>query len=305
MNYLPMGPTKILNTFQDFFLSGQSSLLGPALSLLAVLALITITWHSLMWSFDESGNALKEFLRKVIFIGFFIWFVKEFPWLTDQVIKGFIWAGSKAGSSSNISVMNDPSAIMVEGFRVVANLAKAIGSASPWELPAYFTNLIIFLLIILCYAIIAIQVFLVQVEFGIIATLGLILIPFGVLRPTSFIAEKVFGAVMSFGIKLMVLSFILSITFPILQQLTIPEEPNLLSFVNVFVASAMLAFLCWHAPSIAASMLYGSPSLSAQTASSGVSRTLSTVRQVAVAKTGGPVSAGVAATRAAARGGKP
>ena len=224
---------------------------------------------------------------------------------SESHINGFVWAGSKAGSSGNISVMNDPSAIMVEGFRVVANLAKSIASASPWELPAYFTNLIIFLLIILCYAIIAIQVFLVQVEFGIIATLGLILIPFGVLRPTSFIAEKVFGAIISFGIKLMVLSFILSITFPILQQLAIPDEPNLLSFVNVFVAAAMLAFLCWHAPSIAASMLAGSPTLSAQTASSGATRVFSSIRQIAAAKAGGPVSAGVAATRAAARGGKP
>ncbi len=305
MNYLPMGPTKILNTFQDFFLSGQSGLLNPAMGLLTTLAIITITWHALMWSFDESGNALKDFLRKVIFVGIFVWFVKEWPWITDQVIKGFVWAGGKAGNSSNVSVMNDPSAIMTEGFRVVASLVKALAEASPWELPAYFTNLIIFLLIILCYAIIAIQVFLVQVEFGIIATLGLILIPFGVFRPTSFIAEKVFGAIMSFGIKLMVLSFILSITFPMLQQLAIPEEPNLLAFVNVFVAAAMLAFLCWHAPSIAASMLSGSPSLTAQTAGSGISRVFSSVRQIAAAKAGGPVNAGVTATRAAVRGGKP
>lgn len=300
-----MGPTELLNLFKGFFQSGQSSLLNPAVGLLSVLALITVTWHALMWSFDESGNAIKDILKKVIFIGIFIWFVKQWPWIIQKAIDGFVWAGGKAGNSSNISVMNDPSAIMIEGFRVVTSLVKALAEASPWELPAYFTNLIIFLLIILCYAIIAIQVFLVQVEFGIIATLGLILIPFGVLRPTSFIAEKVFGAVMSFGIKLMVLSFILSIIFPMLQQLAIPNEPNLLAFVNVFVAAAMLAFLCWHAPSIAASMLSGSPSLSAQNVSSGASRVYTSIRQIATAKAGGPVSAGVAATRAAARGGKP
>jgi type IV secretion system protein TrbL len=93
-----------------------------------------------------------------------------------------------------------------------------------------------------------------------------------VLRPTSFIAEKVFGSIIAYGVKLMVLAFILSITFPMLQQLALPEEPNLLAFVNVFVGAAMLAFLCWHAPAIAASMLSASPSLSAQTISSGTSR---------------------------------
>ena len=67
----------------------------------------------------------------------------------------------------------------------------------------------------------------------------------------------------------------------------------------------MLAFLSFHAPGMAAGMISGSPSLSAQNVSSGASRVYTSIRQIAAAKAGGPVSAGVAATRAAARGGKP
>ena len=71
-----IGPTALLNAFLHIFQIGQSHLLNPALRLLGVLALITITWHALMWTLDESSDALKEFLRKVIFIGAFIFLVK-------------------------------------------------------------------------------------------------------------------------------------------------------------------------------------------------------------------------------------
>jgi type IV secretion system protein TrbL len=70
---------------------------------------------------------------------------------------------------------------------------------------------------LLGYFIIAIQVFVTYLEFGIVSTLGLILIPFGVLKHTSFLCEKVFGAIISFGVKLMVLGLLVSITVPVLK----------------------------------------------------------------------------------------
>ncbi|MHC1697554.1 MAG: type IV secretion system protein [Geobacteraceae bacterium] len=300
-----IGPTDLLNSFLSVCKTGQTNLLKPALGLLAILSIITITWHALMWSFDESGNALKEFLRKVIFIGAFIFIVQSFPWLVKCVISGFTWVGNTAGNPSGASIVNDPTEIMKQGVRVCANLVVEItNSNSISALGHLIVSFGEFLAIILCFVIIAVQVFLVNVELGIITTLGLILIPFGVWRPTSFIAEKVFGAIISFGVKLMVLSFILAVAYPFLKLLALPPEPSLLDFVNTFAGAAMLAFLSFHAPGMAAGLISGSPSLSAQNVSSGASRVYTSIRQIAAAKAGGPVSAGVAATRAAARGGK-
>jgi len=300
-----IGPTDLLNSFLSVCKTGQTNLLKPALGLLGILSIITITWHALMWSFDESGNALKEFLRKVIFIGAFIFIVQSFPWLVKCVISGFTWVGNTAGNPSGASIVNDPTEIMKQGVRVCANLVIEItNSNSISALGHLIVSFGEFLAIILCFVIIAVQVFLVNVELGIITTLGLILIPFGIWKPTSFIAEKVFGAIISFGVKLMVLSFILAVAYPFLQLLALPPEPSLLDFVNTFAGAAMLAFLSFHAPGMAAGMISGSPSLSAQNVSSGASRVYTSIRQIAAAKAGGPISAGVAATRAAARGGK-
>lgn len=300
-----IGPTDLLNSFLSVCETGQTNLLKPALGLLGILSIITITWHALMWSFDESGNALKEFIRKVIFIGAFIFIVKSFPWLVKSVISGFTWVGNTAGNPSGSSIVNDPTEIMKQGVRVCASLVVEItNSNSISALGHLIVSFGEFLAIILCFVIIAVQVFLVNVELGIITTLGLILIPFGIWRPTSFIAEKVFGAIISFGVKLMVLSFILAVAYPFLQLLALPPEPSLLDFVNTFAGAAMLSFLSFHAPGMAAGLISGSPSLSAQNVSSGASRVYTSIRQIAAAKAGGPVSAGVAATRAAARGGK-
>lgn len=303
---MDIGPTDLLNSFLHVCKIGQANLLKPALGLLGILSTISLALAALWWTFDESGDALKELLRKIIFIGAFIFIVKSFPWLVKCVISGFTWVGNTAGNPSNTMLVYDPTEIMKQGVRVCANLVVEISnSTSLTSLGHLIVCFGEFLAIIICFVIIAVQIFLVNVELGIITTLGLILIPFGIWRPTAFIAEKVFGAIISFGVKLMVLAFIMAVAYPFIQLLALPPNPSLLDFVNTFAGIAMLAFLSFHAPGMAAGLISGSPSLSFHNVSSGATRIYSTIRQVAVAKTGGPVSAGVAATRAAARGGKP
>ena len=58
---------------------------------------------------------------------------------------------------------------------------------------------------ILAFFMLAIQVFITYLEFYLVAALSLILVPFGVFKHTAFIAERAFGSVVSFGVKLMVL----------------------------------------------------------------------------------------------------
>lgn len=275
-----IGPTALLNSFLDVCMIGQGNLIRPALGLLAILSIITVAWHALMWSFDESGNALKDFIRKIIFIGAFIFIIKSFPWLVKCVISGFEWVGNTAGNQANASIVNDPSEIMIQGIRVCANLVTEISNSSTitalGHLMICFSE---FLAIILCFLIIAAQVFLVNVELAIITTLGVMLIPFGVWKPTAFIAEKLFGAIISYGVQLMVLAFIISVSLPFLRQLALPPDPSLLDFVNTFFGAALLAFLAWHAPRVAAGMISGSPSLSTRDVSSVATRFITTFRR--------------------------
>jgi type IV secretion system protein TrbL len=124
-----------------------------------------------MWALDENSDALREFLKKVIFIGAFIFMVKSFPRLVEWVISGFIWVGNTSGNQANPSIVNDPSEIMAQGVRVCANLASEISNSSTLSAIGHLIICFFeFIAIILCFLIIAVQVFLVNVELGIITT---------------------------------------------------------------------------------------------------------------------------------------
>jgi type IV secretion system protein TrbL len=116
---------------------------------------------------------------------------------------------------------------------------------------------------ILAFFMLAIQVFVTYLEFYLVAALSLVLVPFGVFKHTAFIAERAFGSVVSFGVKLMVLSFIIAATQPVLAQITLPAEPTWQQAYMVLLASMAIAFLAWHAPGIAAGMVSGGPTLTA------------------------------------------
>lgn len=276
-----IGPTAILNAFLNVCMVGQANLIRPALGILSILSIITVTWYFLISLMDETGNSLKELLRKIVFICAFIFIIRSFPWLVKCVISGFEWIGNTAGNQANPSVLNDPSEIMIQGIRVCANLVTEISNSDSITVLGHLIVCFAeFLAIMLCFLIIAAQVFLINVELAIITTLGVMLIPFGVWKPTSFMAEKMFGAIIAYGVQLMVLSFIIAVAFPLLRMLALPPDPNLLAFVNTFFGAALLAFLSWHAPRMAAGMLAGSPSLSVHNVSSAATRFITTFRRL-------------------------
>lgn len=115
---------------------------------------------------------------------------------------------------------------------------------------------------LLAFFFIAIQAFVTYLEFLLITSVGLILIPFGVFRPTAFLAEKTFGAIVGFGVKLMVLAVILSVTNKLMSSLAVPDTLTWQNGFNFVLISLALAFLSWHAPSTALALLHGQPALS-------------------------------------------
>jgi type IV secretion system protein TrbL len=158
---------------------------------------------------------------------------------------------------------------------------------------------------IIAFFMLAIQIFITYLEFYLVAALSLVLVPFGVFKHTAFIAERAFGSVVSFGVKLMVLSFIIAATQPVLAQITLPAEPTWQQAYMVLLASMAIACLSWHAPGIAAGMISGGPSLTAGSAAGfAVSSTLGALAGAAAASSAARSTAAgtLSATKAAASG---
>ncbi|KLD25223.1 conjugal transfer protein TrbL, partial [Xanthomonas perforans] len=82
------------------------------------------------------------------------------------------------------------------------------------------------LCVLVAFFILAITCLLTQIEFALVAVLGLILVPWGVSNHTAFLAEKAIGAVIAQGVKLMVLSFIIAVYGGVLNTFTLSPAPS-------------------------------------------------------------------------------
>jgi len=156
-----------------------------------------------------------------------------------------------------------------------------------------------YLAILACFLIMAINVFLAVLEYYVFAALAGIFLPFGLLSPTKFLAEKAIGAVVSSAVKLMVLGLVISVIDPVLSSIHF-QGPQITfnELWSVFLTVCALMFLCWKAPSLAGSLLGGSPHLGVDHLIQAVSTPIAT--GMALGAFANRAAQGVSATRAAA-----
>ena len=254
--------TNLLNEFARVFTLGYARILPDARHLLWLLATLEIALAGLWWAFDDGQKIEKTLLVKIMQIGFFVWIVSNYRVLIRVVLQGFVTTGTKAGGGTNNTLLEDPSLIVDYGFAatepIFAHLKDHYLVAS---LPDLVLSGLAGVLILLAYFALAAAAFITYLEFYIVSVLGLILVPFGVFKHTSFLSEKVFGAVIAFGIRLMVLAFILAVVEPTLARVQLPVSPTLSQIFTVFLTAFTIAVLAWHAPSVASGLMAGSPSL--------------------------------------------
>jgi type IV secretion system protein TrbL len=299
--------TTLLNAFLGVFAGGPGHLASGAARLLFLLGGIELTLAGLWWAL-KGENIAVGLLQKTLLIGLFGFFVANWPTFINTVLDGFIWSGFTAAGSSpaaGAALIKDPSAIVSQAFVTMQPIEDRINGLSSFQLGSLFMYGWAFIFTLVAFFMLAIQVFITYLEFYLVAALSLVLVPFGVLKHTAFIAERAFGSVVSFGVKLMVLSFIIAAAQPVLAGITVPAVPTLQQAYMVLLAALAIAFLAWHAPGIAAGMISGGPSLTAGSAAGFIaSSTLGALAGAAAASSAARSAAAgtVNATKAAANG---
>ncbi len=284
--------TQLLNDFRNIFTLGLSNIQTDANYVLGSLIVIDLVLALLLKNSDS--DTLKLLVEKTLKYGFFIYLVLNYRSLVTIVLKSFAMIGLKAGGNSITQAMlSDPSALSEYGIFVSQpifnHIANYTGMDAIYNIGDILISFVMGLLIIASFAMVGIQVFITYLEFYIVGCLALILIPWGANQHTSFLGEKAIGAVFSFGIKLMVLSFIASAAVPLVSKWVLPEDPTFQMMIYTLLGSAAIAFLSWHAPQVAAGLLAGSPSFGAATAAGSF---LAAVSAVGAAKTAMGTAAG-------------
>jgi type IV secretion system protein TrbL len=257
--------TTTLNNFLTVFSQGWVNL-QPAINFLIKVFLgIEIVMFGFWMALGGIDN-LVGIMKKLLYLLVWAWIIKKFPELSSAFAKSLVKAGQMAGGGVSSNIF-DPSQVLKIGFvNLVPALNEVIAMGATLRLFESLVLGICLILVAIAYILIAWQIFYSVLEFYLISAIVGLFLPFGFFEPTKFLAEKSIGAIVSSGIKLMVLAFLVNIILPVLQTLKFSGDLTIPEVLSALLTVGALSFLCWNAPGVAAGLLSGSPNLSAAVA---------------------------------------
>lgn len=268
--------TEMQNQLLGIFSAGAESLVGGATGLLLTLCTIHVAWaaYQVMWG---EAEFLPKMLRAVIKCGIYIALVTQAPALFDMIFEMFIDVGVEAGgNSASASLMKDPGAVPMHVLEIMApvfvELTGDDGGMIPIDVGNTGTLLMASLLaltIVILSMVMAVQIFVTTLEFYLIAAVGLVFMPFGVLQQTKFLADNFYNAIIAVGAKMMVLSAIVAATKPMIEAMQLSEEYTMNHLFGVLIVMMALTMLYLRGPSLAAGLMSGRSGISGSAAMAG------------------------------------
>jgi type IV secretion system protein TrbL len=265
---------RFLATFSRYIDSGFGLLQGEVAFLTATLIVIDMTIAGLYWAMShatgQGEDVIAKLLRKVLYVGAFAYIINNFNWLASIVFRSFAGLGLTAsGSTMSMGEFLQPGRLAKTGIDAAAPILEQISDMAGF--PEVFVNMtpivVMFLawaVVILCFFVLAIQLFITLIEFKLTTLAGFVLVPFALWNKTGFLAEKVLGNVVSSGIKVLVLAVIVGIGSGLFAEFQVhPAEPSIDHAVVIMLASLTLLALGIFGPGIATGLVSGAPQLGA------------------------------------------
>ena len=298
---------QFLQTFSRYIDSGFGLLNGDVIGMSSILIAIDVTLAGLFWALDPDADILVRLIKKVLYIGAFAYLLNNFQALAGLVYSSFAKLGLDAtGTSLSATALTQPGAIAGQGFTAAWPLIQQAGTLL--GVTSFFTNFltisvlfVAWLLVLIAFFLLAIQVFVTVLEFKLTCLAGFTLVPFAFWNKTSFLAERVLGNVVSSGVKVMVLAGIVGIGSTLFSTFTVStsssEPATIASAMSLVLAALTFLGLGIFGPAIATGLVAGAPQLGAGAVVGTAGAAVGTGLMV-----GGLAAAGVGALGSAAGG---
>ena len=305
----------VQQTIQTASAGWMAKSLGYANSLFFGLAGLEFVWSAIQITLKKNDlpDIIVGTLFKVMSLAFFAMLLTEAPiWIPD-IINSFTQAGTAvSGGGTPLTPsgvidqgINLSSVLITQGMQV--NTAQNSGittivTSGGTSLGSYLLAAIVIgltgIMIILAFAVIALQLFVTLVESYLVIGGGAIMLGFLGSRWTSNFGEKYFGYAVSVGIKLFTLYLIIgfgsTLVNDMLAQLTTlttgGQSIGLGDWLAMGGTSLVYGGVGYMVPSLASTMMNGSPNM-----------TMSNLGAAAGGMAAAPVAAGLAVGAAGAR----
>lgn len=286
--------TDILRNFLKYLVVIPGNLKVPSAAMLTLLLTFDLTLMGKKLITDENFNPLKYLINKTWQFSYILFIILNFSWLIEGIRGGFSKVASLATGLTISSIyLKNPSGVVDIGAKVGWGIIRKGVSANPLT----WGYLFIALLVIIGFCMIAFSIVMAWIEYYFLIGISIIFIPCGILETTEGYYKNVFKTIIGCNIKLFVIEFWLYLAQPMLKELRITDEIlNGKNITHVTITVIILGLILLSLPRLAASMLTGSPAMSAGAAMSSAIGGLTTATGIltksmkgagSVAQTGG------------------
>lgn len=288
--------TAILDGISDSYEAAAIGWMGPMLAyanrLFGLLLAIELAVTGAKWVLekDDTRSFIAAMVSKILGVGFFYALLQFAPTWIPALMNSFRDAGATVGGAGVLS----PSAVFAQGLKFVIIIFKSISDLDMWEaVGVVLAALPAAVFIIIAFVVVAGQLLVTLIESYFVISAAVIFLGFGGSRWTQDFVQKYLGYAIAVGVKLMTIYLLIGASSTLFNgwadKLT-SATSGLQFIINAWVVmggAAFFAFLAWMIPSMASSMLSGSPSLTGGAAAGVI---------------GGMVAGGVAAAATAGKG---
>jgi P-type conjugative transfer protein TrbL len=261
--------TGILDTITGVFVNaiqaGAGTLATFSLPLLGVFAIIAFYLHvgpALASGGAGMGDTLAGVLLMLLKIGVFSWLLQHFVAITTAAFQTFLQWGQAAGGGVSLGTFLTPSTVMDVGFRIATPIRdftdNLVKWAALWKWPTLLTYSLVYYVILLSFAFIAVHLMATIIEFNLAVLVGTVLVPWGVLQPTAFFTEFAIGWITGGLVRVLTTAAMVGIALPLFAQvqpnLTGGGDPTYFGALIAGLTSLVFAILAWIIPARAAAI---------------------------------------------------
>jgi P-type conjugative transfer protein TrbL len=233
----------------------QTVVMNAAMWLFWILGTISLVWTGGMMILRKAdiGEFFAEFVRFILFFGFFLWLLRNGPAFASSIIQSLQRIGEQASGVSSIT----PSGIADVGFMI---WKQAITNLSAWQPIDSFVGVVLSAVILVLLAAIAVNMLLTLVSAWILMYAGIFFLGFGGSRWTSDIAINYYKTVLGVAVQLMAMVLMVGIGNDLLSTFYGKMSKGVLNFVELgvmLVFCMALLLLVAKVPPMLASVITG------------------------------------------------
>jgi type IV secretion system protein TrbL len=249
----------ILSNVTDQFRSQASSwgaiITGYATWLFWTLGMISLVWTggTLILKKADIGEFFAEFIRFILFFGFFLWLLRNAADIGAAIIHSMMMIGSTASRT----VIADPSAIMDIGFQIFHTVMEQTTILSPTD---SIVGALLAIIILICIALIAANMTILLCSAWILLYAGIFFLGFGGSRWTSDIAINYYKTLFSIAVSLMVMILMIGIAQSIITTYYQQMGPGIevTGIATVMLVALILLLLVHRVPGLITGIISGS-----------------------------------------------